>query len=121
MLSYIQQWMIYAVGALLLGVSVFAGVQTVRLSGAQKDLVIATQETEAQRSKVTIMATTMKQMAIIGDSLQFNFNKAYQEAQKTAQTHKKIAEALAAQTVPKDCNAAVNWAVEQAEIIEKGW
>lgn len=121
MLSHLQQYAIYILAAVIVAAGIFAGVQTARLAWTQKDLVISQKEVEVQRSRTETMAATMRQMAIIGDSLQHNFDTAQLQAQVIIRTHKEKAEALAAQIVPSSCKEAVDWGVGQAGIIEKGW
>lgn len=114
MFAYIQQYVLYILGAIIVVLLVFAGVQTVRLSLTRAELKV-------KDAQMQILINAQQQLVQAGEELIAKTKQANKEADRERSERLTMLARWQADVPPKTCEEAVQWGAKRVEYLKEAW
>jgi hypothetical protein len=110
MIAYLQQYVLYILGGVIVLLLIFGGVQTVRLKLAVATLTATQARLETTENQIVIQNESVKQLFIKGEE--------YNEAIKKAIASIKPPKIIKLPATPTNCEDAAKWALDMVKEFE---
>lgn len=121
MLAYLQQYVLYILGAVIVLLLILCGVQTVRLSMAKAEKATATAISEKKDAQLQSQVAVVRQLAQSGEELTAYITEVHAQAAVDKQRLRNELDNIKKQKAPLDCQGASEWAKEKAAALSGRW
>lgn len=121
MLSWIQQYLIYALMAVIVALGIYTIVQKTQIAAQKAAIALAQSEKKVLQGQVDNSQIVIRQLAVASDELSMRLRGSQADAKKWKARWDKEHGDLGSEIVPNDCKGAATWAKGKSMILREKW